>query len=131
MKLITRDTDYAVRALCFIAKNERKVYSVRELVKELGIPRPFLRKIFQILGRHGIIRSYKGKGGGFSIGLSAGTITLMDLVEIFQGPVKLNDHTFKKKPCPHMKQCRLKKRLDAIEKEMVSRLRSITITSIL
>ncbi|MCX5702041.1 MAG: hypothetical protein NTW64_03570 [Candidatus Omnitrophica bacterium] len=44
MKLITRDTDYAIRALCYIAKNKNEIISVRELVTKLKIPRPFLRK---------------------------------------------------------------------------------------
>ena len=41
MKLITRDTDYAVRAIAFIAESEKEMVSTDELVKELKIPRPF------------------------------------------------------------------------------------------
>ena len=65
MKLITRDTDYAVRALCFIGQRQKRLISASELVANLKIPRPFLRKILQTLNREGILNSYKGKGGGF------------------------------------------------------------------
>ena len=65
MKLITRDTDYALRALCFIAKHKKEIISVDRLAEESKIPRPFLRKILQKLNRAGILKSYKGQGGGF------------------------------------------------------------------
>jgi len=66
MKLITRDIDYAVRALVYLAdnKNEETV-PVPELVDELGITRPFLRKIMQLLAKAGITRSYKGNKGRY------------------------------------------------------------------
>ena len=64
MKLITRDTDYAIRALCCIAKRKETIISVDKLVKQLRIPRPFSRKILQTLNKRKILRSYKGTSGG-------------------------------------------------------------------
>ena len=131
MKLITKDTDYAARALCCIAKHKDEVVSARELVRCLKIPRPFLRKIMQVLSRKGIVRSYKGKGGGFSLLIEPYRLSLLDIIIAFQGPIKLNDHTFRKKVCPHIKNCRVKKRLDRIERIMISELKAITIKEIL
>ena len=58
MKLITRDTDYAIRALSCIAADKEKVYTVTELTKSLDVPRPFLRKILQILNHKGLLKSH-------------------------------------------------------------------------
>ena len=66
MRLITRNTDYAVRALSYISRQEEKVISVSELVKKIKVPRPFLRKILQTLNKKGILISYKGQGGDSS-----------------------------------------------------------------
>ncbi|MEE9192454.1 MAG: hypothetical protein V3U04_07575 [Candidatus Aerophobetes bacterium] len=41
MKLVTRNTDYAVRVLCFMAECVEKIISVSELTRELKIPSPF------------------------------------------------------------------------------------------
>ena len=131
MKLVTRDTDYAVRALCYMAKKGKGVISCVELVKELRIPRPFLRKILQELGKRGIIRSHKGVGGGFSLSLPAGEIRLIDLMEIFQGPVEFNKCLFKKTLCPNRATCPLKKKIDNIGKRVEAELESITIGSLL
>lgn len=131
MKLITRDTDYAVRALCFIAKHKSDMISVRELVKELKIPRPFSRKILQILNKKRVLKSYKGPGGGFSLAVVPKNIFLVDLIEIFQGPFKLNECTFKKRICPDITSCVLNKKINTIEKYVISELKSITIASLL
>ena len=131
MKLITRDIDYAVRALCFIAKRKNGVVTASELVARLKIPRPFLRKILQILNKKGILMSYKGRGGGFILALAPERIYLLELINIFQGPLKINECLFKKAPCPHVKGCKLKKNVDNIQKYVISELENVTLASLL
>jgi Rrf2 family protein len=131
MKLITRDTDYAVRALAFIAKHDKEIVSVSQLVRHLKIPRPFLRKILQILNRKRLLNSYKGQGGGFKLAVAPGRIRLLDLIEIFQGRMRLNECIFKKRFCPNIKTCKLHKRLESIQRYVISELKSITLLSLL
>ena len=131
MKLITRNTDYAVRALCCIAEQKQEVISADQLVKSLKMPRPFLRKILQTLNKEGLLNSSMGKGGGFALAVSPGEITLTDVMEIFQGPIKLNECKFRKSDCPYISDCFLKKKIDEIEKEVIVKLKAITIASII
>lgn len=131
MKLITRDTDYAVKALKFIAGHSNGIISVKELVKELKIPRPFLRKILQALNKKGVLTSYKGRGGGFILACEPAKIFLVDLMEIFQGPVRLNECSFKKKNCPDINRCALNRKICGIEKYVISQLKNISLESLL
>jgi len=131
VKLITRNTDYAVRALCCIAEQKQEVISADQLVKSLKMPRPFLRKILQTLNKEGLLNSSKGKGGGFTLIISPEKITLTDVMKIFQGPLKLNECKFRKSDCPYISDCFLKKKIDEIEKEVIAKLKAITITSII
>lgn len=132
MRLINRDTDYAIKALCFLAKGKKeKIISASELVKELKIPRPFLRKILQVLNKRRILKSYKGNGGGFSLAMPAKMIFLVDLIKIFQGEFQLNNCLFKRSICPDVKVCLLKQKLEGIEKYVLSELESINIESLL
>ncbi len=131
MKLITRDTDYAIRALIFMAQQKETKTSVSELVRELKIPRPFLRKILQVLNKKGILKSYKGQGGGFLLATHPNRIFLVDLIEILQGPLKLNACLLKKTMCPDVTTCVLKKRIEYIEAYVALQLKSINVTSLL
>ncbi len=131
MKIITRDTDYAIRALCYLAKHGKKFISCKELVSCLKVPRPFLRKILQKISKKHFVRSVKGKGGGFLLERPADKIFIIDLIKVFQGPVKIAEHIFKKNICPHIKTCVLKRKLDRIEELVIKELKAITIASLI
>ena len=127
MKLITKDTDYAIRALCYITKSKKKIISVSEFARNLKISHSFLRKILQVLNKKHLLKSYKGKGGGFVLSKEASKIFVIDIIKIFQGPVSLHRHIFKKSTCPNIKICILKNKLDKMQQQMISELKSITI----
>jgi Rrf2 family protein len=130
MKLITRDTDYSIRALNYIACNEGKIVSIAELVRELETPKPFLRKILQLLSINGILKSYKGKNGGFVLAREPDKIFLLDLMQIFQGKFKISECIFKKNKCPNQEYCLLKTEIDSIEKMVLEKISAITLKSL-
>ncbi len=131
MKLITREIDYAVRALIYLADNGNgKKVSVSELVDELGITRPFLRKIMQLLAKAGVIESYKGNKGGFKLLKKPEDIYLIDMIEIFQGKFTLNECLLRKDICPNKGDCILSDRIDDIEEKVKKELESIDLRSL-
>lgn len=131
MKLITRNTDYAIRALAYMAGKNKGLTTAAELVKELKIPRQFLRSILQKLGRKDFVMSYKGIGGGFKLSKRPSSIYIKDVAETFQGAFRLNECFLGKSICPNRKCCALKKKIDNIEKHVVSEMSSITVSDLL
>ena len=131
MKLIKRDTDYAIRAVCYAVKQGSGIVTVPELVKALKIPRPFLRRILQTLTKTGAIRSYRGLGGGFEFSAGIKKKRLVDLIEACQGDIKINECLFKKALCPNRSSCLLKKRMEKIEAYIRKELSSITIDELI
>ncbi len=129
MKLITRNTDYALRALCYISRH-KTVVAVDELVKKLGVPRSFMRKILQRLNKKSILESFKGQGGGFKLKASPEKIYIIDIMHIFQGQVGLNGCFLKKNICPNKGKCVLRKKLRLIEDNVLKQLKKITIASL-
>jgi Rrf2 family protein len=129
MKLITRNTDYALRALCYISK-DKDIVTVDELVKKLGVPRPFMRKILQQLNKRRILDSFKGQGGGFRLKALAEKIYLIEIMRIFQGKMVLNGCFLKKDVCPNKGKCVLRKKISIIEDNLFKQLKEITIASL-
>jgi Rrf2 family protein len=129
MKLITRNTDYGLRAICYIAK-QNKIVTVTELVKELGVPRPFLRKILQRLSQKKILESYRGQKGGFKLKAAPGKIYIIQIMRIFQGAMGLNGCFLKKDICPNRKKCILRKKIHVIENNALTQLKQINIASL-
>ena len=131
MKLITRDTDYAIRAVMYISESREKLVSAADIQQELDLPKPFLRKILQMLQKAGILNSVKGNKGGFALARPAKKITLVDLMEVFQGEISLTDCLLQKSTCPQIKKCHIRKKIKGVEGLMVSELKGITIDSLL
>jgi len=130
VKLITRNTDYALRALCYMSKHQ-DIISVDELVNKLGVPRPFMRKILQRLNQERILASYKGQGGGFKLKLKHDRIYMIQIMRIFQGNVGLNGCFLKKGICPDKVRCVLRKKIHAIEDSVFRQLGKINIVSLI
>ena len=133
MNLITRDTDYAVRALCYMAQRPKQVVSVTELCAELDMPRQYLRRILQMLARHqrnDILASYRGKGGGFQLRKDPAKILLTDLIEVFQGKTDFTRCAFRASVCPRQAGCSLRSKIKEIERKAVAELRATTIASL-
>lgn len=130
MKLITRNTDYALRAICFIARRKQLV-KTEELVKALSVPRPFMRKILQQLNKARVLESSKGQGGGFELHLQPKDISLIQIMYIFQGKLKLNECFLKKNICPNKGKCVLRKKIQLIENNVLKQLQKINIAALI
>lgn len=134
MNLITRDTDYAVRALCYMAQRPEQMVSVTELCSQLDLPRPYLRRVLQALAgtpRHAILESSRGKGGGFRLRKDPSSILLSDLIEVFQGKIDFTRCILRASACPRQKGCPLRRKIKAIEEKAVAELSATTIASLL
>ncbi|OIO04926.1 MAG: hypothetical protein COX65_04495 [Elusimicrobia bacterium CG_4_10_14_0_2_um_filter_56_8] len=127
MKLINRNVDYAARALVFMARANKPTVSVTRMQEEVGVARPFLRKILQKLHQSGILRAVKGKGGGFALARMPEKIKLSELVAVLQGPIKLNDCVFGKTICKNHSACILRHKIAAIENRLLSDIERITV----
>jgi Rrf2 family protein len=80
---ISRSTEYAIRALTYLAQNQedRRYYLARDMAEKLGMPAPFLGKILQPLVARGFLESQRGRNGGFRLCVPAAQVTLLQIAE--------------------------------------------------
>ena len=89
--MLSNTCKYAIRAVLYLAVHAKdSKIGIKKISKDLDIPTPFLGKILQTLARHKILTSIKGPNGGFSLGMDADEIYLMDIVEIIDGNDNFN-----------------------------------------
>lgn len=80
--MLSRSSEYAIRALTFLARqNDGRHHLSRDMAEELGLPAPFLGKVLQPLVTRGVLRSQRGRSGGFRLARPASDVTLMEIVE--------------------------------------------------
>ena len=85
MKLTSR-SEYALLALVHLARNANSGYlTVRSIADAQKIPPRFLEQILLALKRSGYVQSVKGQGGGYVLAKPAKSITLAEVVRLFDG----------------------------------------------
>ena len=85
--LITRATEYAIRALLYLAKQPRgEIVFKKDICQTQDITPAFLTKILQPLIKLGIVGSQRGVGGGFYLIKDPASVTLLDVVMAEEGP---------------------------------------------
>jgi Rrf2 family protein len=131
MKLINRDTDYAIRILRFMALHKDTMFTAVMLEQKLKIPYRFLRKILQIMNKKQLLRSFKGLGGGFQLSRNPESIKILEVIEAFQGKMELVECLFKKDACPERKTCPMRAKILTLEQHLVTELSSMTIATFL
>ena len=80
---------YGLIAIGYIAKQaEGSWVSAEEISKEFDIPNAVMVKVMQQYVRAGVLQSKRGPLGGFSLAKPAKEISLLEIIEAVDGPVK-------------------------------------------
>jgi Rrf2 family protein len=88
MKL-SRASGYALHALAYMAAHgEDRPVASHHIAKDRGIPERFLLKILKPLVSTQVLRSVKGPHGGYRLAKPAAKITLLEVVEAVDGPIR-------------------------------------------
>ena len=88
MLSITTKSPYAVKALTELARaGAGAPVPIGELARRRDIPVQFLEQLFATLRRAGILRSQRGVKGGYSFARPAADITVLEIVELLDGPL--------------------------------------------
>ncbi len=88
MKL-TRASSYALHAVAYMAaqKHDRPIAS-HKIAEARGIPERFLLKVLKPLVSARVLLSIKGPNGGYRLARSAGDISMLEILEAVDGPIR-------------------------------------------
>lgn len=103
---INRQTDYAVRVVLSLSKKEKgRLFPTSEIGREMLIPPVLLQRIVAELAGGGFINTQVGRDGGISLAHNPENITLLQVVEHFEGELYLSDCVLKPGECPFDTRC--------------------------
>lgn len=128
--LIPKTTEYALRAVVWLARREPAAGSREEMARGTRVPPGYLSKVLSALRRAGIVRSLPGRGGGFALERSPAAISVLDVVSAISPPQRIHS-------CPlglasHGERlCALHQRLDIALASMETAFAATSIADIL
>jgi Rrf2 family protein len=122
---ITRQADYALRAMLYLAKmSENQKAATSQIAEEQRIPPSFLAKIVSQLSIAGLIHTSRGARGGVSLSRPSNEISVLEVIEAIDGPISLNACTFSQSDCPFGSECPLRPIWCDSQDELIERLRN-------
>ena len=75
--------------LVLAARSETLPMQISDIAQVAGVPRKFLEQILLELKKRGIVRSQRGRAGGYLIGRSPKDISFADVIRVIDGPLAL------------------------------------------
>ena len=126
---LTLQTDYALRTLMFLAARNRRA-STSEVALLFGISVHHVAKVVNQLARLGYIRSQRGIGGGLELARSPENIVLGEVIEAFEGRMRLHECVDTDNVCAIQPFCLLKGVFAEAERLQSEYLRSKTLQDV-
>ena len=115
--------DYSVRAVLDLARSygvsRRKT---REISDKMDIPPKYLPQVMGDLIRAGLVESVAGPGGGYSLARRPNDVSLLEVVEAAEGPIRNTKCLMRGGPCHWHDACSLHEAWAEAQDKMVSQL---------
>jgi FeS assembly SUF system regulator len=84
-------TDYAIVLLAHLAQSGGRTLTAQELSTRSHVPMPTVSKLCKELSKAGLVRSQRGRHGGYDLARSADQISVAEIVELLEGPIGLTE----------------------------------------
>lgn len=135
--MFSKKTKYAINALVFIAKNkEDQPISVSRISKGQNIPMKFLESILTELKNARILKSTRGKYGGYTLNGTPEGINMAMVTRLFDGAIALlpcvtYNYYERCEECIDEETCGIRQVVMEIRNETVKRLKAATLADII
>ena len=88
---ITKQTDYGIVLLTYLAGHTERLFNAPELAAETHLPLPMVSKILKVLTREGMLASHRGVKGGYSLARLPEEISMAEIIAALEGPIALTE----------------------------------------
>ena len=86
--MLSQKCKYALQALLVLARETNdELLLVSDIAEKENLPKKFLEAILLELNRNGLVRSRRGRGGGYALAKAPEAITFGQVVRIMDGPL--------------------------------------------
>jgi Rrf2 family protein len=89
--MLSQKGRYALHALFVLAEHgDGEPMLIADIAEEARVPRKFLEQILVELKKRGIVKSTRGRAGGYTLGRPPAEISFADVIRVTDGPLALS-----------------------------------------
>ncbi len=131
MKISTKGR-YGLRILLDLALHDsEKPRLIRDIAESQQISEKYISRLIIELRKAGMVRSIRGSKGGYRIARRLEELSLLDVVEVMEGPISLVGCVTSPEECPRLEDCVTREVWCRLNTEIRNRLNAVTLCEIL
>ena len=92
---VSRASEYSLLAVLAIARAQRQnpggMVQIKEIADEFDLPHEYVAKLLTTLVKARVLKSERGRDGGFSLRRRASEISVLEIIESVDGPLETSD----------------------------------------
>lgn len=131
MLRISKLTDYAMVILSFLATDPLLIASASTIAEKVHLTVPTVSKLLKILTEKGLVKSFRGTGGGYQLAKPASEITVAEVVTAVEGHVAMTECCSKNGNCVIDSLCALKENWQIINRVIWNALADLTLQNMI
>jgi Rrf2 family protein len=131
MLRLSKKADYALMAMKHLATHtDAASTSARAIAGEYNIPLELMAKVLQRLARRGLLASYQGTRGGYTLSKAPISISVADIIEAIDGPLTVTACSSDDEQCEQFTHCNVRDPLWRIKDRIIAALSTVSLAEI-
>lgn len=130
--MLSATAEYALRAVLYLAEHpHRQPVRAGELASAVRVPANYLAKVLHQLARRGVLRSSRGRQGGFELALAPERLSLFKVIAGFDRLGQRRRCLLGRRKCTARQPCAAHKRWEAVADQIAAFFRQTTLQGLL
>jgi FeS assembly SUF system regulator len=127
MLRISKLTDYAILVMVELARTQREVLSAQVLAERAHIELPTAAKVLKLLAGAGLVTSFRGPAGGYTVERPAEDISVADIIAAIEGPIAMTECAVHEGLCSVEATCHARSNWQKISRAVAGALQQVSL----
>ena len=108
MLRISKMTDYAIMVMVELYASRGEVLNAHVLAERSHLELPTVSKVLKLLVKTGLVDSYRGATGGYSLERDAQQVSVAEIIAAIEGPIAMTECSVEEGLCSQEANCGLR-----------------------
>lgn len=127
MLRLSKLTDYGTVIMTYMAREPCMLHTAREITDQTHVALPTVSKVLKRLAHAGLLVSYRGVNGGYSLARAPREITVAEIIMALEGPIGLTECSSSPGLCHQEPLCPIRPNWQRINRAVLATLERITL----
>lgn len=131
MLRLSKLTDYGTVVLAYMARQPGAVHAAADVAAATRVGLPTVSKLLKVFARAGLVTSFRGAHGGYSLARPADSISAVEIIDAIEGPVAITQCSLDHSHCGIESVCGVGHNWQRISLVIRDALKSVTLAQLI